>query len=173
MYKWSWAFIGKFDNGEIKKNMMEKQVYIQWLAIGRWFSPGTPVQHAMLDFYSASSQKLIHQVDMSLHSDTLLWFQDNQSLRWVLSGEAIKTNFIVCSLTRPEPESTIYRTPDEYANHYITDAVFTYSLNKYCIVRTNCCFAFVCFCFYVFNGFWGFWGYCAILFVTIIIYFVS
>ena len=112
----------------------------------------------MLDFYSASSQKLIHQVDMSLHSDTLLWFQDNQSLRWVLSGEAIKTNFIVCSLTQPKPESTIYRTRDEHANHYVTDTVFTYSLNKYCIVRTNCCFAFVCCCFYVLMGFWG---YCA------------
>jgi hypothetical protein len=44
----------------------------------------------------------------------------------MLSGEATHTNVIVFDLTRPGLEPTIYHTPDEYANHYTTDAV----LNK-------------------------------------------
>jgi hypothetical protein len=41
----------------------------------------------------------------------------------VLSGEATNTNFIVFGLTRPGIDPTIYRTRDEHANHYTTDAV--------------------------------------------------
>jgi len=36
-------------------------------------------QHAKLDLYSASSLKQVYGVDMSLHSDTLSWFQASQS----------------------------------------------------------------------------------------------
>ena len=43
---------------------------------------------------------------------------------YVLSGEATHTNFIVFGLTRPRLETTTYRTRDEHANHYTTDAVF-------------------------------------------------
>jgi hypothetical protein len=42
---------------------------------------------------------------------------------WVLSGAGTNTNAIVFGLTRPWLESTIYRTRDEQANHYATDAV--------------------------------------------------
>jgi hypothetical protein len=41
----------------------------------------------------------------------------------VLSGEATNTNLIVFGLTRQGLEPMIYRTRDEYANHYIIDAV--------------------------------------------------
>ena len=41
----------------------------------------------------------------------------------LLSEEATNTNFIVFGLTRPGLEITIYRTWDEHANHYATDAL--------------------------------------------------
>ena len=41
----------------------------------------------------------------------------------MISGEATNTNFKVFGLTRLGLESTIYRTQDEHANHYTTDAV--------------------------------------------------
>jgi len=41
----------------------------------------------------------------------------------VLSGAATNTNFVVFGLTRPELESTTYRTRGEHANHYTTDPV--------------------------------------------------
>ena len=41
----------------------------------------------------------------------------------VLSGEAKDTNFIVLDLTRPGLKPTIYHTPGEDANHYVTDAI--------------------------------------------------
>jgi hypothetical protein len=41
----------------------------------------------------------------------------------VLSGETTNTNFIVFGLTRPGLKHTIYRTRDEHANHYFTDAI--------------------------------------------------
>jgi hypothetical protein len=67
------------------------------------------------------------QIDMLLHSDTLSWFRAIQSALspycCVLCGEATNTNFIVFGLTRSGLEPMIYRTPDEYANHYSTDAV--------------------------------------------------
>jgi hypothetical protein len=44
-------------------------------------------------------------------------------LRCVLSGEATNTNLIVFGLTRSVLKLTIYRTRDEHANHYTTDAV--------------------------------------------------
>jgi hypothetical protein len=37
-------------------------------------------------FYSASSLKQKTTVDMSLHSDTLSWFQVNQSFRLLFNG---------------------------------------------------------------------------------------
>jgi hypothetical protein len=40
----------------------------------------------------------------------------------VLCGEAKNTNFIVFGLTQSVLEPTMYRTRDEHANHYITDA---------------------------------------------------
>jgi hypothetical protein len=41
----------------------------------------------------------------------------------VLSGEATNTNFIVFGFTQSGLKPTIYRTRDEHANHYTTDAV--------------------------------------------------
>ena len=41
----------------------------------------------------------------------------------MLSGEAIKNNFIVFGLTRSGLEPTIYHTRGEHTNHYTTDAV--------------------------------------------------
>ena len=62
--------------------------------------------------------------DMSLHSDTLSWFRANPSLLLLLlSGEAWNTHFIVLGFICPELDPTIYRTGDEYTNHYTTDAV--------------------------------------------------
>ena len=68
-------------------------------------------------------------VDMSLHSDTLIWFRANQSLLFLLTAacleekQATNTNFIVLGLTWPGLEPTIYRTRGDHANHYATDAV--------------------------------------------------
>jgi hypothetical protein len=42
----------------------------------------------------------------------------------MLSGEAIKTNFIVFGLTRWGLEPTIYHTRGEHTNHYTTNASF-------------------------------------------------
>jgi hypothetical protein len=39
-------------------------------------------QHTELDFYSANNSPC---VDMSLHTDTLFWFQANQSLLFLLN----------------------------------------------------------------------------------------
>ena len=39
----------------------------------------------------------------------------------MLSREATNINFIVFGLTQSGFEPTIYRTRDEYANHYTTD----------------------------------------------------
>ena len=67
------------------------------------------------------------RVDMLLHSDTLFWFQADQSLLlllnpWLAEKRQIPI-LIVLGLTRPELETMIYRTRGEHANHYITDAV--------------------------------------------------
>ena len=64
---------------------------------------------------------------MSLHSDTLFWFRASKSLLFLLkvaclAGEATNNNFMVFGLTAGL-EPTIYRTRDEHANHYATDAV--------------------------------------------------
>ena len=50
----------------------------------------------------------------------------------VLSGEATYTNFLVCGLTQPGLEPTIYRTRGEHVNHYATDAVWISS--KLCML---------------------------------------
>ena len=47
----------------------------------------------------------------------------------MLSGEATNTNSKVFGLTRPGLEPMIYRTRDEHANHYATDAVIRYKQN--------------------------------------------
>jgi hypothetical protein len=44
----------------------------------------------------------------------------------MLSGEATNTNFIVFGMTQLGPKPTNYRTHDEHANHYTTDAVTYY-----------------------------------------------
>ena len=64
-------------------------------------------------------------INMSHHSDTLLWFLANQSLLFFLSDVclATNTNFTVFVLIQPEFEPTIYHTRGDHANHYITDAV--------------------------------------------------
>jgi hypothetical protein len=45
---------------------------------------------------------------------------------YVLSGEAINTNFIVFGLTRSRLEPTIYRTR-EHASHYTNDVGFVHT----------------------------------------------
>ena len=42
----------------------------------------------------------------------------------MLSGEATITNCIVFGVTQTGLDPTIYRTRDEHANHYTTDAVY-------------------------------------------------
>jgi hypothetical protein len=41
-----------------------------------------------------------------------------------VSEEATNTNFIVFGFTLPWLEPTMYRTGNEHANHYATDAVW-------------------------------------------------
>ena len=87
----------------------------------------------VLDQHSISFVVLGHwnnspRIDMSLHSETLFWFRDSQSLLLLLDAVrlAVKQhilNFIVFGLTRPWLESTTYRTRGDHANHYTTDAV--------------------------------------------------
>jgi hypothetical protein len=64
---------------------------------------------------------------MSLHSDTLSRFWNNQSLIFLLNAACIADKhqipILVFDLTRPWFELTIYHTQGEYANHYATDAV--------------------------------------------------
>jgi hypothetical protein len=72
------------------------------------------------------------RIDMSPYLDTLSWFQANKILIFfpyccLLVREAINTHCIVFGLTRSGLEPTIYRTRDEHANHYTTDAVPTFN----------------------------------------------
>ena len=64
---------------------------------------------------------------MLLHSDTLFWFRANQSLLFLLNAACLAEKqqipISVFGFTRPGLEPTIYRTLDEHANHYDTDAV--------------------------------------------------
>ena len=55
------------------------------------------------------------QIDMLFHSDTLSWFQLNQSLLLlcILNAEAANTNFIVFGLTWPNTRSTTFHWPDQ------------------------------------------------------------
>jgi len=55
----------------------QEQVHFQWEDDEVCFVPD---QHAELDFYSANNSL---RVDISLHSDTLFWFQANQSLLFI------------------------------------------------------------------------------------------
>jgi hypothetical protein len=52
---------------------------------------------------------------MSLHSDTLFWFQSHQSL--------LLLPILVSGLTRPRLDSSIYHTRSEHADYYTNDAV--------------------------------------------------
>ena len=56
------------------------------------------------------------RIDMSLHSSTLSFFLTPYGC--MLNWERTHSNFTVISWTRPWPESTIYRTRSEHANHY-------------------------------------------------------
>ena len=63
-----------------------------------------------------------------LHSDTLSEFQAKQvitiaPLYCLLSIEEVNTNFKVFWIDPTGREPMIYRTWDEHANHYITDAI--------------------------------------------------
>ena len=60
----------------------------------------------------------------------------------VLRGDATNTNFIVFGLTRSGLEPTIYRTRDEQAYHYTTDAVNT------CRHPIKKVISYPCTCFY-------------------------
>ena len=85
-------------------------------------------QHAELDFYSTNSlkQQSAYRHVAPIGHNILIPSQPVFALFpycCVLSGEATNTNFIVFGLTRPELEPTIFRTRNEHANHYTTDAV--------------------------------------------------
>ena len=83
-------------------------------------------QHAEVDLYSASSLK---QQSAGRHVAPfghiiLIPSQPVFALSpwgYVLSGEAMNTNFIVFGPTRPGLEPAIYRTRGEHTNHYATD----------------------------------------------------
>ena len=65
---------------------------------------------------------------MSLLSDILSWFWDNQYLLFLkinaaCLGEKQLILNLVFGMTQPRLKPMIYHTWDEYANHYITDAV--------------------------------------------------
>jgi hypothetical protein len=71
------------------------------------------------------------RIDMSPHSDTIAWFQANQSLFCLLNaaclaGEATNTNIIVFGLTRIGLNPMIYHTWGEHAKHYTTDVIKLY-----------------------------------------------
>ena len=67
------------------------------------------------------------QIDMLPHSDTLNWFQANQSLVFLLNAACLaekqQISIIVFGLTWSGLKPTIYRNWGEYANHYTTNAV--------------------------------------------------
>ena len=56
-------------------------------------------------------------IDMLPHSDTISWFRANQCLLFQLA-------LTEKQLTRLGLEPMIYRTRDEYNNHYTTDEVY-------------------------------------------------
>jgi hypothetical protein len=66
---------------------------------------------------------------MSFHSDTLSWFQANQSLLLLLNAACLaeKKEYLSYSvmygLTQLGLDSTIYHTWDEHTNHNTTDAI--------------------------------------------------
>ena len=84
-------------------------------------------QHALLNFYSASSQYETTVRGQTCHF-TRTHYPDSEPTNLcpfslMLSGEALNTNFIVFGLTLSGFESTIYHTRGEHANQYTTDAV--------------------------------------------------
>ena len=84
-------------------------------------------QHAYVDFYSASSpkQQSTDRHVTPLGHNILIASQPVFALspqRCVLSGKATNTNCIIFGLTRSRFEPAIYRTREDHANHYTTDA---------------------------------------------------
>jgi len=81
---------------------------------------------------------------MSLHSDTLYWFQANQSLLLLLNaaylGEKQQIPILAFGLTQPGLEPTIYRTQGEQANNYtidvVRDMIWRYELNSQKYMQT-------------------------------------
>jgi len=81
---------------------------------------------------------------MSLHSDTLYWFQANQSLLLLLNaaylGEKQQIPILAFGLTQPGLEPTIYRTRGKQANHYtidvVRDMIWRYELNSQKYMQT-------------------------------------
>ena len=68
------------------------------------------------------------RVDVSLHSDTLYPFIDNQSLILLINAACLVEKqqipiLPVIGLNGPGLENMIYHTRDEHANHYITGPV--------------------------------------------------
>jgi hypothetical protein len=68
-------------------------------------------------------------VDMLLNSEILSWFRATSSLLLLLKTvclewERVNTNIIVFRLTPPRLEPKNYRTRDEHAKYYTTEAVF-------------------------------------------------
>jgi hypothetical protein len=62
---------------------------------------------------------------MSLHSDTLFWFQTNISLLLLLKAAFVAKKQQIPSLVWRDKELNPrpYRTRGDHANHYTTDAV--------------------------------------------------
>ena len=68
-------------------------------------------------------------VDKSPHSDTLYWFQANQTLLFLFNAACLAEKqhipILVFGLAQAGLEPTIYHTRGEHANHYVTDAVIS------------------------------------------------
>jgi hypothetical protein len=84
-------------------------------------------QHAKLDFLVLSRWHNSQQIDMSLQSDTLSWFQANRSLLLLLTAACLvekqQIPILVFCLTLLGFELTIYPIQSMHTNHYSTDVI--------------------------------------------------
>ena len=77
---------------------------------------------------------LILQRCHSMRVLSALYYTNTHSRIFImlLRGEAAYTNFIVCDLTQPRFEYTIYHTRGEHANHYTTNTISNIHITWHC-----------------------------------------
>ena len=84
-------------------------------------------QQVLFDFIVLAQRHYSRREDMSLNSDTLSWFQANQSLLFLLNAACLvekqHIQILVFGLTRPGLEQTIYCTLGEHAYYYAINGV--------------------------------------------------